>query len=265
MVSPRLDDASNSAQAQAPVRNCAKRNGGGSHHCSDDPEGPMTAKPLKIEIAAGETVSGLWLSPSRPHACLALAHGAGAGMTHRSMAAISEGLEDLGVATLRYQFPYMEKGGRRPDRPVVAQAAVRAAIAEAGRRAGKLPLFAGGRSFGARMTSQAQSQSPLPSVKGLVFFAFPLHPPGKPSIERADHLREIAIPMLFLQGTHDPFAELSLLRTTVGGLDGRAQLELIPYADHAFHVPARTGRKDPDVLAAALTFASRWMREHADG
>jgi predicted alpha/beta-hydrolase family hydrolase len=224
----------------------------------------MTAKPLKIEIAGGETVSALWLSPSRPYACLVLAHGAGAGMTHRSMAAISEGLEALGVATLRYQFPYMEKGSRRPDRPAVAHDTIRAAVAEARRRAGELTLFAGGRSFGARMTSQAQALAPLPSVKGLVFFAFPLHPPGKPSIERAEHLGRIAIPMLFLQGTRDAFAEPGLLRKTVSGLGGRAELELIADADHGFHVPARTGRKDPDVLAAALIVASAWMREQAD-
>jgi predicted alpha/beta-hydrolase family hydrolase len=159
----------------------------------------------------------------------------------------------------------MEKGSRRPDPPAVAHATIRAAIAEAGRRAGELPLFAGGRSFGARMTSQAESQIPLPRVRGLVFFAFPLHPPGKPSIERAEHLGAVAIPMLFLQGTNDQFAELKLLRKTVAGLDGRARLELMADADHAFHVPSRTGRKDPDVLAAALTVASRWMREHTEG
>jgi predicted alpha/beta-hydrolase family hydrolase len=224
----------------------------------------MKAKPLKINVASSETVSGLWLSPSRPHSCLALAHGAGAGMTHRSMAAIAEGLEGLGVATLRYQFPYMEKGGRWPDTPAVAHAAVRAAVAEASRRAGELALFAGGRSFGARMTSQAQALSPLPGVEGLIFFAFPLHAPGTPSIARAEHLAEIAVPMLFLQGTHDAFAELDLLRKTVAGLRGRAELELTADADHAFHVPARTGRKDPEVLAAALSVASRWMRERAD-
>jgi predicted alpha/beta-hydrolase family hydrolase len=224
----------------------------------------MNAEPLIIEVGGGDTVSGLWLSPSEPKGCLALAHGAGAGMAHRSMTAIAEGLEGLGIATLRYQFPYMEKGRRRPDSPAVAQAAVGAAIAEAGRRAGELPLFAGGRSFGGRMTSLAQADCPLPGVQGLIFFAFPLHPPGRPSFARAEHLVRIAVPMLFLQGSNDAFAELDLLQKTVAGLSGRATLHLIADADHAFHVPARTGRKDPEVLAAALTVASGWMGEQAD-
>ncbi len=219
----------------------------------------MEPTPLQIEIPDLGQVSGLWRSPPDPLACLALAHGAGAGMTHRSLAAIADGLEDLGVATLRYQFPYMEKGGRRPDGPAVAHATVRAAVAEAACRASGLPLFAGGRSFGGRMTSQAQAIQPLADVKGLVFFAFPLHPAGKPSVTRAEHLSAIAIPMLFLQGSNDALARLDLLEQTVEGLTGRATLHLIPEADHAFHVPARTGRKDPEVLAAALAVAAAWM------
>ena len=224
----------------------------------------MIVEALKIKVDGGDTVSGLWLSPPTPRGCLALAHGAGAGMAHRSMAAIAEGLEGLGIATLRYQFPYMELGRRRPDTPAIAQAAVRAAVAEAGRRAGDVPLFAGGRSFGARMTSQAQADLPLPGVTGLIVFAFPLHPPGKPSFARAEHLVRIAVPMLFLQGSKDVFAELDLLQRTVEGLSGRATLHLIADADHSFHVPARTGRKDPEVLAAALTVASHWMGEQAN-
>ena len=219
----------------------------------------MVAEPLAIELADSEPVSGLWQSPSRPVACLALAHGAGAGMTHRSMIAIADGFEALNVATLRYQFPYMEKGGRRPASPAVAHAAVRAAAAEAARRGGDLPLFAGGRSFGGRMTSQAQAIQPLPHIQGLVFFAFPLHPAGKPSVSRAEHLARIAIPMLFLQGSNDALAELTLLRETIAGLGGQATLELIADADHAFHVPARTGREDADVLRAALLAAAHWM------
>src|SRR5580692_6195471 len=148
----------------------------------------MDAEPLTIQIKADETVSGLWLAPPSPRACLVLAHGAGAGMTHRSMAAIADGLCERGVASLRYQFPYMERGGKRVDPPPIAHAAVRAAVAEAHRRAGKLPLFAGGRSFGGRMTSQAQALTPLEGVRGLMFFAFPLHPTGKPSNDRAKHL-----------------------------------------------------------------------------
>ena len=180
-------------------------------------------------------------------------------MTHRSMTAIADGLETLGVATLRYQFPYMEKGGRRPDSPATAHATVRAAVAEAGRRAHTLPLFAGGRSFGGRMTSQAQALEPLPGVRGLVFFAFPLYPAGKPSLTRAEHLSAVTVPMLFLQGSNDALAELDLLSQTVEGLEGRAALHLIADADHAFHMSARTGRKDPEVLAAALAAAVRWM------
>src|SRR3984957_14928846 len=163
----------------------------------------MTPETLSIAIENAAPVSGLWLAPPSPTACLALAHGAGAGMTHRSMAAIADGLAERGVASLRYQFPYMEKGGKRVDPPPVAHAAVRAAVAEAHRRAGKLPLFAGGRSFGGRMTSQAQALTPLEGVRGLVLFAFPLHTAGKPSVMRAEHLADVAIPMLFLQGTKD--------------------------------------------------------------
>ena len=180
-------------------------------------------------------------------------------MTHRSMTAIADGLDDLGVATLRYQFPYMEKDGRRPDSPAVAHATVRAAVAEAARRAKGLPLFAGGRSFGGRMTSQAQAIEPLAYVRGLVFFAYPLHPAGKPSVTRAEHLSAVAIPMLFPQGSNDALAQLDLLEQTVEGLKGRATLHLIAEADHAFHVPARTGRRDPEVLAAAVAVAAAWM------
>jgi len=221
----------------------------------------MEPTPLQIEIPELGQVSGLWQSPPDPLACLALAHGAGAGMAHRSMTAIADGLKDLGVATLRYQFPYMEKGGRRPDSPAVAHATVRAAVAEAARRANGLPLFAGGRSFGGRMTSQAQAIEPLANVRGLVFFAYPLHPAGKPSVTRAEHLSAVAIPMLFLQGSNDALAQLDLLEQTIEGQEGRAILHLIADADHAFHVPARTGRKDPEVLAAALGAAAGWMTD----
>jgi predicted alpha/beta-hydrolase family hydrolase len=221
----------------------------------------MEAKPLKIEVAGIGEVSGLWQAPETPSACLALAHGAGAGMTHCAMTAIADGLEGLGVATLRYQFPYMEKGSKRPDGPAVAHPVVRAAVAEARRRADGLPLFAGGRSFGGRMTSQAQALEPLPDVRGLVFFAFPLHLAGKPSVARAEHLSDVGVPMLFLQGTHDALAELDLLQQTVVGIGKRATLYLIADADHAFHVPARTGRRDPNVLASALATAVLWIAE----
>jgi uncharacterized protein len=220
-----------------------------------------TTQPVSISIDAAQTVSGLWQEPAGARACYVLAHGAGAGMTHKSMAAIADGLAARGVATLRYQFAYMERGSKRPDAPPLAHAAVRAAVASAVERAHGLPLYAGGKSFGGRMTSQAQAIEPLTGVAGLVFFAFPLHPAGRPAIERADHLTRVALPMLFLQGTRDELAELDLLRSTVTGLGERATLKLFDDADHAFHVPARSGRKDADVLAAILDAAAEWMTE----
>lgn len=219
----------------------------------------MSLEPVSIIVADGESVSGLWQAPEHPKACLVLAHGAGAGMNHRSMAAIADGLERLGVATLRYQFPYMEKGGKRVDAPAVAHAAVHAAVTAARERAAGLPLFAGGKSFGGRMTSQAQAKSALDGVRGLVFFGFPLHPAGKPSIDRAAHLSDVAIPMLFVQGTRDALADLALLEGVVAPLADRATLQLMPEADHSFHVPAKTGRKDAEVLEEALTKAAAWI------
>jgi predicted alpha/beta-hydrolase family hydrolase len=217
------------------------------------------AERIIIPIAGAEPVSGLWQTPERPRAALVLAHGAGAGMAHRSMAAIADGLAQRGVATLRYQFPYMEKGGKRVDPPPIAHAAVRAATDAARRLTDDLPLFAGGRSFGGRMTSQAQAEAPLDAVRGLIFFAFPLHPAGKPGVERAAHLARVEVPMLFLQGTHDALAELPLLEQTVAGLGARATLVLADAADHSFHVAAKTGRKDADVLAELLDRAVGWM------
>ncbi len=184
-------------------------------------------------------------------------------MAHKSMAALADGLAERDVATLRYQFSYMERGSKRPDLPAVAHAAVRAACAKSGALAGQLRLYAGGKSFGGRMTSQAQAAVPLPGIRGLVFFAFPLHPAGKPSVSRADHLAKVAIPMLFLQGTRDALAELELLEPVVGALGARAKLTLAPDADHAFHVPAKCGRKDRDVLAMLLDGTSDWMKAQA--
>ncbi len=198
--------------------------------------------------------------PDAAHACYVMAHGAGAGMSHPFMEAVAKGFAAHGIATLRYEFPYMEKGSKRPDTPAVAKAAVREAIAEASRRAPGLPLFAGGKSFGGRMTSQAQADDPLAGVRGLVFFGFPLHAPGKPSDERAEHLCRIAVPMLFLQGTRDEFATLDLLQPMVKRLGKRATLVLFEDADHSFHVPARTGRKDADVRSDMLEKTARWMR-----
>jgi predicted alpha/beta-hydrolase family hydrolase len=214
---------------------------------------------LRLEVAPSTSVSALLIHPARARAAYVFAHGAGAGMTHASMQAIAAGLGDRGIATLRYQFPYMENGSKRPDAPAVAHAAVRAAVAEAGQRWPALPLIAGGRSFGGRMTSQAQALSPLPGVRGLAFLGFPLHPAGKPSSDRAKHLAEIKIPMLFLQGTRDALAELSLLNPVVKGLGSRATLRLLEGADHSFHVLKSSGRNDREVMEEALDAFAAWM------
>ncbi len=203
-------------------------------------------------------VSALLMAPPKAFACYVLAHGAGAGMTHPSMAAVADELGQRGIATLRFQFPYMEAGSKRPDPPALCHATVRAAVAEAGRRLPELPLIAGGRSFGGRMTSQAQAKAPLAGVRGLAFLGFPLHPAGRPSDERAEHLSEVRIPMLFLQGTRDALAELSLLRPVVDRLGKRATLTLFEQADHSFHVPARTGRKDADLRGEILDALAAW-------
>jgi predicted alpha/beta-hydrolase family hydrolase len=180
-------------------------------------------------------------------------------MTHAAMEAAAQGLAERGVATLRYQFPYMEKGSKRPDPPAVAHAAVRAAVTEAGRCCAGLRLIAGGRSFGGRMTSQAQAAAPLAGVDGLAFFGFPLHPAGKPSVDRAKHLADIRIPMLFMQGTNDKLAELALLEPVVERLGPRASLHLVRDADHSFHVPARSGRNDREVLSEILDAFAGWI------
>jgi predicted alpha/beta-hydrolase family hydrolase len=187
-----------------------------------------------------------------------MAHGAGAGMEHPSMTVLATGLYALEIATLRYQFPYMEQRARRPDPPELCHATVRAAVTEAARLAPTLPLIAGGRSFGGRMTSQAQAKSPLPGVLGLAFLAFPLHPAARPSNDRAKHLFEVTIPMLFLQGTRDALADLPLLQELVSQLGKRATLKLLQDADHSYHVPARTGRKDPEVRSELLRALADW-------
>src|SRR5262245_8143846 len=219
----------------------------------------MQAEQLTISLGGGGRTSALWLAPQGARAAYVFAHGAGAGMTHKSMAAIAEGLAARGIATLRYNFLYMERRSKRTDTPELAHAVVRAAVAEAWRLAAGLPLFAGGRSYGGRMTSQAQAKAPLPEVRGLVFFAFPLHPAGKPSDERAEHLSDVALPMLFLQGANDALASLDLLCPVVQRLGRRASLSLFANADHSFHVPAKTGRKDADVLDEILDAALAWM------
>ena len=221
----------------------------------------MSATPQPLTIAVDDTrrVSGLLQVPPDAHACYVVAHGAGAGMAHPFMTAIANGLAERGVATLRYQFPYMEQGSKRPDAPKLAQATVRAAVAEAARLLPELALFAGGKSFGGRMTSQAQAASPLSGVRGLVFLGFPLHPAGRPSDERGAHLFAVQIPMLFLQGTRDQLADLTLLESLVGKLAARATLKLFQDADHSFHVPARTGRKDSEIMAEMLDALTDWI------
>src|SRR5262245_11325610 len=212
----------------------------------------VSAQPVAIAVEEARSVSGLLQVPSGARACYILAHGAGAGMTHPFMTSIANGLAERSIATLRYQFPYMEQGSKRPDAPKLAHAAVRAAVLEASRLVPELPLFAGGKSFGGRMTSQAQATSPLPGVLGRAFRGFPLHPPGKPSDDRAKHLFDVNIPMLFLQGTRDDFAILELLEPLCGKLGARAALNLFQDADHSFHVPARSGRKDSEVRVELL-------------
>jgi uncharacterized protein len=216
-------------------------------------------QPLTITVDANTQVSGLLQVPPRARACTVLAHGAGAGMTHPFMAAVAAELGDRGLATLRYQFPSMEQRRKRVDPPGVAQAAVRAAVTEARRQLPQLPLFAGGKSFGGRMTSQAQAAAPMPDIRGLVFLGFPLHPAGRPSQDRAKHLFDVDVPMLFLQGTRDALAELDQLEPMCTALGRRATLKLFPDADHSFHVPARTGRKDADVRAEVLDALADWI------
>ena len=219
----------------------------------------MESVRLTFDVGAGHRVSGLLERPAGARALFVLAHGAGAGMEHPSVQAIAAGLAERGIATLRYQFPYMERRRRRPDPPALCHATVRTAVAEASRLAPDLPLIAGGRSFGGRMTSQAQAQAPLSGVRGLVFLAFPLHPADRPGTDRAAHLQEVSLPMLFIQGSRDELADPSLLRAVVAGLGSRATLHVLEDADHSLHVPARSGRKDSDVRADALNAVCDWV------
>jgi uncharacterized protein len=216
-------------------------------------------EPIAITVEDGIDVSGLLQVPPQARACFVLAHGAGAGMAHPFMAAVARELAQRGIASLRYQFPYMEQGGKRPDPPKRAHATVRAAVAAAARALPRLPLFAGGKSFGGRMTSQAQAATPLPRVRGLAFLGFPLHPAGRPSRDRGEHLFDVAIPMLFLQGTRDALAELPQIEPLCRALGARADLRLFRDADHSFHVPVRSGRTDSEVRGEMLDALSAWI------
>ena len=205
------------------------------------------ATDLKIDLTNRGQVSALFDRPTDAWLLYVLAHGAGAGMRHRFLESIVRALFVRGVATLRYQFPYMEAGAKRPDSPAVAEATVYAAAESATELAGAVPVVTGGKSFGGRMTSGAASKS-LPGVRGLVFLGFPLHPPGKPATERADHLDGVQVPMLFLQGTRDQFAQLDLVTTVCRRLAPRATLHLIDQGDHSFNVPKRIGRDSSAVI-----------------
>jgi len=218
-----------------------------------------SAQPVTIAIDDAQRVSGLLQLAPQARACYVLAHGAGAGMAHPFMAAVANELAERGIATLRYQFPYMERGSKRPDAPALAHATVRAAVAAASRLVPDLPLVAGGKSFGGRMTSQAQAVSPLPGVRGIAFLGFPLHPAGKPSDERAEHLSKVQLPMLFLQGTRDELADVQLIQSLVDRLGARATLKLFADADHSFHVPARSGRTDAAVRSELLDALAAWI------
>lgn len=219
----------------------------------------VSPQPLKVNVDITNSVSALLSRPSGAKACFVFAHGAGAGMTHPFMERISAGLCDRGVATLGYQFPYMENGSRRPDAPALAQATVRAAVAEAARCCPGLALIAGGKSFGGRMTSQAQAIAPLTGVRGLAFLGFPLHPAGKPSEARAKHLEDVDIPMLFIQGTRDKLAEAELLEPVVKRLGRLALLHRVLEADHSFHVLVRSGRNDGEVMREIVDTLSAWI------
>jgi len=220
-------------------------------------------QPVTIRTDTERTVSGLLQVPGDARACMVLAHGAGAGMGHPFMASVAQGLAERGIATLRYQFPYMERGSKHPDAPHLAHATVRAAVAEASRLAPGLPLLAGGKSFGGRMSSQAQAESPLRGVRGIAFLGFPLHPPGRASDERGKHLSDVDIPMLFLQGSRDELAGLDLLRPLVGRLGARATLKVFADADHSFHVPASSGRTDAEVRVELLDALADWIGGNA--
>ena len=217
---------------------------------------PITAQAITIQVDETHSVSGLVQAPENSRVCFILAHGAGAGMTHPFLEMTAKGLAERDVASVRYQFPYMEKKSKRPDSPKLAHATVQAAVLAAAQLLPNHVLVAGGKSFGGRMTSQAQSVSRLQGVRGLVFLGFPLHPPGKPSEERATHLFEVQIPMLFLQGTRDDFARLDLLKNVIERLGGRATLKLFDGADHSFRV---CGRKGPDVMIELLDFLAHWI------
>jgi uncharacterized protein len=218
-----------------------------------------TLKRVSIAVTKDVSVSTLATIPRAARSCLVFAHGAGAGMNHPYIAAVCEGLAARGIATLRYQFPYMEKGSGRPDPPRLCHKTVQSAAAAAHKLLPQLPLFAGGKSFGGRMTSQAQALAPIPHVRGLCFFGFPLHAPKQPTTARADHLSSIKIPMIFLQGTRDALAQLPLMQGIVERLSAPVTLKVIDHADHSFHVLVRSGITDTQVMHSMLDEVTAWI------
>lgn len=223
----------------------------------------VETRELKLDIERIGAVSAILTRPDHARACYVLAHGAGADMRHVFMAKVAAGLARRGIATFRFNFPYMEEKKGRPDQPAVAHAAVRAAVAEAARLCPGVPLVAGGKSFGGRMTSQAQSKAPLPGVMGLAFLGFPLHAAKKPSSERAEHLAGIAIPMLFLQGTRDGLADLGYLKPVIAALGTKATLHEIEGGDHSFAVLKKSGRSNEEALTEVLDTLAAWIDEVA--
>ncbi len=217
----------------------------------------MTARPVTIESAAG-AVGGLLLRPPDAMLLLVLAHGAGAGMRHPFLEGLARALAERGLATLRYQFPYMERGARRPDAPAVAQATVRAALGAAQAAAPDLPIVAGGKSYGGRMTSEAAAHGGLEGVRGLAFIGFPLHAAGRSGDSRAAHLDRVTLPQLFVQGTRDALARLDLMQRVCDRLGARATLHVVQDADHSFRVPKRSGRSEADVLGEIAAAVARW-------
>jgi predicted alpha/beta-hydrolase family hydrolase len=219
---------------------------------------------LDVSEAIG-SVSAILVRPPDAWLLYVLAHGAGAGMRHRFLESVSGALAERGVATLRYQFPYLEAGRKRPDYPAVLQATVGAAVAKATDLEPELPIIAGGKSLGGRMTSGAAATAPLAGVRGLVFLGFPLHPPGQPGTSRADHLDRVDVPMLFLQGTRDGFARLDLITDVCEGLEPNATLHLVEGGDHSFTVPKRSGRSPLDVLGELVDTTVEWARSQVLG
>jgi len=219
-------------------------------------------KAEEIKFSAGEKVgkvSGLLILPKGAQGLLVFAHGAGAGMRHRFMEETAQKLADKSIATFRYQFAYMEKGIKRPDNEAVLTATVRAAVATAKKHGEGLPLFAGGKSMGGRMTSLAAAKEPLESVRGLIYFGFPLHAAGRTSADRGQHLFDVKLPMLFLQGSRDALADLKLLKPLCARLGEKAELFVIDGGDHSFHLLKSSGRSDDQALDEAVTKASSWI------